>query len=212
MSDSALLERTRVLLLGLSGLMFGATIVELVFAEHTDGLLQLLPFACCAIGLLMIVLVWRNREPSRVRMARIVLALIAAASVFGMAEHLWNAYLMTRDFHPGIGGWDLVETTLTSSIPLLAPGALAAGAFVAMVATYGLGTNPNPAHATCDPATGLIDPYAPWHDVDVMPGRFASRRTGSRFGVPSAKSHRRMDTRARSEPDEGRPCTSSPRR
>ncbi len=93
----------------------------------------------------MIFLIWRNHDPGRVRIARIVLALIAAASVFGMAEHLWNAYLMTRDFHPGIGGWDMVHTTLTSSIPLLAPGALAAGAFVAMVATYGLGTNPNPA-------------------------------------------------------------------
>lgn len=148
MSDSALLERTRVLLLGLSGMMFGATIVELVFAGHTDGFIQLIPFACCAIGLLMIFLVWRKSDPSRVRIARFVLSLIAAASVFGMAEHLWNAYLMTRDFHPGIGGWDLVRTTLTSSIPLLAPGALAAGAFVAMVATYGLGSNPIPVPQT----------------------------------------------------------------
>ncbi len=144
MSDSALLERTRVLLLGLSGMMFGATIVELIFAGHTDGFIQLIPFACCAIGLLMIFLLWRNHDPARVRIARIVLGLIAAASVFGMGEHLWNAYLTARDFHPGIGGWNLVQTTLTSSIPILAPGALAAGAFVAMVATYGLGTNPNP--------------------------------------------------------------------
>lgn len=145
MSDSALLDRTRQLLLGLSGLMFGATIVELVFAEHTDGLIQLLPFACCVLGLLMLVIVWRNHDPSRVRMTRVVLSLIVAASVFGMAEHLWNAYLMTRDFHPGIDGWELVRTTLTSSIPLLAPGALAAGAFVALIATYGLGARVHPA-------------------------------------------------------------------
>lgn len=145
MSDSALLERMRVLLLGLSGLMFGATIVELIFAKHTDGLIQLLPFACCAVGMLMLALLWRTHDAGSIRIARIVLGLIAAASVFGMAEHLWNAYLMTRDFHPGIAGWDLVHTTLTSSIPILAPGALAAGAFVALIASYGLGSGPRSA-------------------------------------------------------------------
>ena len=138
MNDVALLERTRELLMGLSAMMFGATIVELIFAKHTDGLIQLIPFACCAFGLLMLALVWRQRDAGRVRMLRIAMAVIAAASLFGMAEHLWNAYEMTRDFHPGIGGWDLVHTTLTSSIPLLAPGALAAGALVALISVYGL--------------------------------------------------------------------------
>lgn len=145
MSDTLLLERTRALLMALSGSMFGATIIELVFAEHTDGWIQLLPFACCAAGLLALVLLWQRPDAARVRIARIVLALIVAASVFGMAEHAWNAYEMARDFHPGIGGWELVHTTLTSSIPLLAPGALAAGAFVGFVATYGLQGHPNPA-------------------------------------------------------------------
>jgi hypothetical protein len=144
MNDDDLLERTRALLLGLSALMFIMTMVELVFAEHTDGLIQLIPFACCLLGLAMIALVWRRRDTSRVRIFRYAMAVIAAASVFGMAEHLWNAYEMTRDFHPGIGGWDLVHTTLTSSIPLLAPGALAAGAFVSLIAMHGL---PSPAPA-----------------------------------------------------------------
>lgn len=142
MSDAALLERTRALLLGLSASMFAATIVELVLAKHTDGIIQLLPFACCAVGLLTIALVWRQRDAGRVRTLRIAMGAIAAASVFGMAEHLWNAYQMTVDFHPGIDGWDLVHTTLTSSIPLLAPGALAAGALVSLVAMHGL---PSPA-------------------------------------------------------------------
>jgi hypothetical protein len=149
MNDDDLLERTRALLLGLSALMFIMTMVELVFAEHTDGLIQLIPFACCLLGLAMIALVWRRRDTSRVRIFRYAMAVIAAASVFGMAEHLWNAYEMTRDFHPGIGGWDLVHTTLTSSIPLLAPGALAAGAFVSLIAMHGLPSlAPGPMAAT----------------------------------------------------------------
>jgi hypothetical protein len=97
------------------------------------------------LGLAMIALVWRRYEAGRVRTLRYAMAAIAAASVFGMAEHLWNAYEMTRDFHPGIGGWSLVQTTLTSSIPLLAPGALAAGAFVSLIAMYGL---PSPVPVT----------------------------------------------------------------
>lgn len=145
MSDSALLERMRALLLGLSALLFGGTIVELIFAEHTDGFIQLLPLACCAVGLLTLVLISRTHDSGPIRAGRIVLGLIAAASLFGMAEHLWNAYLMTRDFHPGIAGWDMIRTTLTSSIPLLAPGALAAGAGVALIATYGLGSHPQSA-------------------------------------------------------------------
>jgi hypothetical protein len=152
MNDDDLLERTRALLLGLTAQMFIMTMVELVFAEHTDGLIQLIPFACCLLGLAMIALVWRRRDTSRVRIFRYAMAVIAAASVFGMAEHLWNAYEMTRDFHPGIGGWDLVHTTLTSSIPLLAPGALAAGAFVSLIAMHGL---PSPAPAPMA-ATGRL--------------------------------------------------------
>lgn len=144
MNDDALLERTRELLLGLSALMFVMTMIELVFAKHTDGLIQLIPFACCLLGLAMIALVWRRHDAGRIRTLRYAMAAIAAASVFGMAEHLWNAYQMTRDFHPGIGGWDLVHTTLTSSIPLLAPGALAAGALVSLIAMHGL---PSPAPA-----------------------------------------------------------------
>jgi hypothetical protein len=146
MNEDALLERTRELLLGLSALMFVMTMIELVFAKHTDGLIQLIPFACCLLGLAMIALVWRRHDAGRVRTLRYAMATIAAASVFGMVEHLWNAYEMTRDFHPGIGGWDLVHTTLTSSIPLLAPGALAAGAFVSLIAMHGL-PSPEPAPA-----------------------------------------------------------------
>ena len=145
MNDDALLERTRELLLGLSALMFVMTMIELVFAKHTDGLIQLIPFACCILGLAMIALVWRRHDAGRIRTLRFAMAAIAAASVFGMAEHLWNAYEMTRDFHPGIGGWALVQTTLTSSIPLLAPGALAAGAFVSLIAMHGL---PSPVPVT----------------------------------------------------------------
>lgn len=137
MTEGVLLERTRRLMFGLSAAMFVATIIELVFAKHTDGLIQLLPFVCCGVGLLMVAVAWKHPDAKRVRILRVVMALIAAASLFGVAEHLWNAYQMTVDFHPGIAGWDLVHTTLTSSIPILAPGALAAGAFVALIATYG---------------------------------------------------------------------------
>ncbi len=76
MSDTALLERTRALLLGLSALMFAATIVELVFAKHTDGIIQLIPFACCAVGLLTIALVWRTSS-ARLRELRLLAETIA---------------------------------------------------------------------------------------------------------------------------------------
>jgi hypothetical protein len=138
MSDTVLLERTRALLLGLSAAMFGATIIELVFAKHTDGWIQLIPFVCCGVGLLMVALIWWNRDGGMVRGTRIVLSLIAAASLFGIYEHLESAYETARYFHPGMGGWELARTTLTSSTPILAPGALAAGALVAIIATSGL--------------------------------------------------------------------------
>jgi hypothetical protein len=121
------------------------TMAELVFAKHTDDFIQLIPFGCCIFGLAMIALVWRRHDAGRIRTLRYAMEAIAAASVFGMAEHLWNAYEITRDFHPGIAGWELVRTTLTSSIPLLAPGALAAGAFVSLIAMHGL---PSPAPVT----------------------------------------------------------------
>ncbi len=53
MSADAVLARLRRFLLLLSGLLLAATVVELVFIGHTDGI-QLLPFGLCALGLIAV--------------------------------------------------------------------------------------------------------------------------------------------------------------
>lgn len=143
MSDTDLLQTLRKLLLGLAALMFGATIVELIFAEHTDGLIQLIPLICCAAGLVTLGLIWKRPDGRTLQIHRIVMGLIVAASLFGVFEHVWNAMELTRDFHPGLSGFEFWKTVLTSSIPVLAPGALAATAIVALISTYGLQVAPS---------------------------------------------------------------------
>jgi hypothetical protein len=138
MSDSDLLPKLRQFLMGLAALMFVATIVELIFAKHTDGWVQLIPFLCCTAGLVMLALVWQHPDPRVLLAHRTIMGVVLAASLFGIYEHIMSAVEITRDFHPGLRGMDFWKTVLTSSTPILAPGALAATAFVALISTYGL--------------------------------------------------------------------------
>src|SRR5690349_7757347 len=133
MNDPDPLHKIRSLLLGLAAVMFAATIVELIFAKHTDGWIQLLPFVCCAAGLVTLALVWLRTAPAILLMHRATMGLIVVARLFGIYEHLRSAIEITRDFHPGMNGVDFWKTVLTSSTPILAPGALAVTAFVALI-------------------------------------------------------------------------------
>lgn len=142
MSDSDLLQRTRKFLLGLSALMFGATIVELIFAKHTGELVQLIPFLCCFAGLATLGLIWKRPDARAMTIHRGVMGVIVIASLFGIFEHFWGAMELTREFHPGLNGLEFWRTVLTSSVPILAPGALAATAFIGLIATYGLQFHP----------------------------------------------------------------------
>lgn len=153
MTDSELLQTLRRLLLALGAAVFGGTLVELIFAEHTDGLVQLVPIVCCLAGLATICLVWISPGARVLRAARVLMGIVLAASLFGVYEHLRSAYEMTRDFHPGMSGIDLWKTTVTSSIPILAPGALAAGAAVVLIGTWRL--RPITARAT-SPSTRAL--------------------------------------------------------
>ena len=87
MSADAVLARLRRFLLLLSGLLLAATVVELIFIGHTDGI-QLLPFGLCALGLIAVVLAWRRPERRVLMALRVCMAPVALGSLIGVYEHI----------------------------------------------------------------------------------------------------------------------------
>lgn len=139
MNETLTLRRLRGFLRGLAATLFVGTIAELVLAGHTDGLIQLVPFALCVLGLLALGAAWVRPGPRSERALRLVMAVVALGSVVGMAEHFWGNRAFARETHPTADARSLLRPALTGAAPLLAPGTLAVTAAVATAATFAAG-------------------------------------------------------------------------
>jgi hypothetical protein len=142
MNEQLILSRLRSILFATAALMFVGTIAELIAAEHTGGPVQLLPFALCGIALLSVGLVWRKPGRRSILIVRSVMGVMIAGSLFGIGQHIWNDFRLAQEFQPGASAAMLIRESLTGGVPILAPGILAAGAIVAIAATYGMSEPP----------------------------------------------------------------------
>src|SRR6476620_1070556 len=88
MSADHRLATIRRWLLGISAFLFLGTIGELIMLKHYDGALQVLPFLLCGIGFLGVALLSRARSPRLILGTRVVMILIAAASLIGVWAHI----------------------------------------------------------------------------------------------------------------------------
>ena len=136
MTEHHTLQRLRSFLRGLAAALFGGTLAELLLARHTDGLLQLVPFALAALGLVALATVWLRPSRGTVRLLRMVMPVVAAGGPLGVALHFWGNLAFARETRPGAAAASLLLAALTGRDPLLAPGILAIAAAVALAATY----------------------------------------------------------------------------
>ncbi|MBK7202600.1 hypothetical protein [Candidatus Amarolinea dominans] len=135
MSADATLARLRRLLLLLSGLLLAATVVELVFIGHTEGI-QLLPFVLCAVGLIAVGLAWRRPERRVLLGLRIGMIPVALGSLLGVYEHIEGNIGLLLEVTPNATTGKIISEALGGANPLLAPGMLALAAVLAVAATY----------------------------------------------------------------------------
>jgi hypothetical protein len=122
-------------LLGSSAAIFLVTPLELLLQEHTGGGAQNLPFFACALGLASTLALALAEGPAIRRLARTVLLLVFCASAFGVWEHIEHNYAFTREIKPQLGPGPALFDALFGASPLLAPGLLGLGAFLAWVTT-----------------------------------------------------------------------------
>lgn len=136
MNANTVLQRLRTWLFILSGLMFGAVVVELILNEHTESAVQWIPFilAGLALGALLAVLVRPRR--TTLRALRVVMALVILGALLGVYEHLQGNLLFELDIRPGATTSAVLGDALKGAAPLLAPGVLAMAAIVALTGTY----------------------------------------------------------------------------
>jgi hypothetical protein len=139
MSDHQRLDRLANLLYGLTAIMFGGTIIELLAAKHFQEPMQLVPLVLCTVGLIAVLLAWKRPGRDTVQAMRVLMLVTAGASLLGMWQHIQGNIGFIHEMHPNVTGWPLIVGAVTGRAPLLASGALAATGAVAIVATFAAG-------------------------------------------------------------------------
>lgn len=138
-------SRLRTALLGLTGLMFAGTPVELLLADHTAETNQFIPFVTCALAAAAIAAVLMRPQRVTVMVARAVMLLNIGGGLLGMGLHLAGNYAFESEIRSNAAAGELILETLKGVNPLLAPGMLVFMAVVVLIALYGHpAANPQP--------------------------------------------------------------------
>lgn len=129
------LQRTQRLLYLLAILVFLASMVELLAAKHYKELEQLIPFAIAIIGILSVLGNWLRPTTWTVRWMQGFMLLSAGASLLGMYFHISGNMEFVRELRPDASFGAALRQGFTGRDPILAPGVLAMGAFLALIAS-----------------------------------------------------------------------------
>jgi hypothetical protein len=117
-------------------MLFCGALVELWLVNHTEDLIQWIPFGLSIAGSLTVLLVLFRPGRVTVRLLRGCMVLVALGSLFGIYEHVEGNIAFAREIQPNSPTFGLVMSGLRGANPLLAPGILAVAAVLALSATY----------------------------------------------------------------------------
>lgn len=136
MNAEQVLARLRRFLLALTLVLCGGTILELWALEHTQNLVQLIPFGLCGLGVgLSGAALWRpNRAVFWV--LRGGMGVVALGCGFGIYEHMANNLELVLELKPLATPLELFTGVVGGASPLLAPGMLLVAALLAWAASY----------------------------------------------------------------------------
>lgn len=147
MDDAGIAGRLRRGLLLLAGLGLAGTALDLGAARHWQSAIQLVPWACLAVAATGIILVAVRPTGPRIRLARLLMIVVAACAVLGVYEHVAANYAAAPlDFRfatrwegmSSLQRWWAAATQAVGPSPPVAPAALAWTALCGYLATLGL--------------------------------------------------------------------------
>ena len=136
MTDAIVLLRLRRFLLIVSAMLFTGTLVELWLVGHTETIVQLIPFALCGLGLILVTLFLFHERRSTLLALRACAGLVLLGSLFGVYEHIVGNIAFQREVNPNAAVREVLMAALSGGNPLLAPGILALAAILTVAATY----------------------------------------------------------------------------
>jgi hypothetical protein len=136
MKADVIAARLRLFLLGMTALIFLATLGELVLEDHDQEALQWIPFVLCGIGLLAVAGALLRPRRGTLLALRGVMALVALGGLAGIAIHLARNLGFEQEIRPNAALGEVIGAALRGAAPLLAPGTLIFAALLALAATY----------------------------------------------------------------------------
>lgn len=136
MTDAVVLLRLRRFLLTISALLFFGTVVELWLVGHAETVVQLIPFALCGLGLIVVIVALLHPRRATMLALRALMGLVLLGSLFGVYEHVMGNIAFQSEIHPNATTREVVMSAIGGANPLLAPGILALAAVLAIAATY----------------------------------------------------------------------------
>lgn len=136
MEQSDVAQRLRRFLLGVVVAILVVTPFELVLLEHTEELLQWVPFVVSGIGLLAVAGAWFSPGTTSIKILRWVMAGVALASFVGIYLHFSGNLAFTLEINPSYSVAEAIWPAMKGSYPLLAPGILFLAGVLGLAATY----------------------------------------------------------------------------
>ncbi|MEM6893861.1 MAG: hypothetical protein AAF554_09240 [Bacteroidota bacterium] len=100
------------------------TAMELYLLEHYEDRLQLIPMLCIALLLVLVVILFFQKNAIVKGIFKFALLLTAASGVYGVFLHLNANYEFEQEMRPSAKGWDLFLESLSGALPTLAPGSM----------------------------------------------------------------------------------------
>lgn len=128
--------RLRRFLLATAAVVYVGAAVELALVGHVEGALQLVPFGLVGAGLAAVLWVRASASAASVKTLRLVSAVVAAGSLWGIALHVKGNLEFEREVNPDLSLPDALWEAAQGVSPLLAPGTLALAAVLAAAATW----------------------------------------------------------------------------
>lgn len=129
-------QQFRRFLLILSVVIFAGTVAELILVEHTNELLQYLPFLFSGLGILSALFILYHPSARAILVHRILMTVIFIGGVYGVVLHFLRNYDFHLEIQPNATTGEALIEALYGSIPLLAPGVIPLAALLALAAVW----------------------------------------------------------------------------
>jgi hypothetical protein len=126
--------RRFLLLLSLLALL--TTLAELWLENHTQELLQWIPWVLCAIGLLALLPTLLRPGRATLSALRVAMVVVAIGGVVGIFIHLKENVEFEQQIRANVAFIDALLAGIKGTAPLLAPGSLTFAALIAIAGTY----------------------------------------------------------------------------